>query len=667
MTSFHVRHSEQMLYENNIRSRTARLSEHIRSCERTIGILVGETTFTGRFADAVKRYFGEVHLGLLESAGQILRELENRTLEYINGYQTIEEKEGFVLKSDAMYGFTESAARCRQKLEGYDAVIREHLKQAADILTLPAVSVGRIQEVTGRLTGEVRYFSERIEHYEEQTKGLIQETDRLLRLFESCLDRIRQTELSDLSKGSAGALRSICGLQELQDALALKYLAGLSLTDSMVGNLKELGYTVSDIVNLFDNCQNETDHGFLRLLAATDYREAFQTAPVNLSEEMDLVLADYLYRLFTGGDLSRFTLCCNAILAQTDLYITQECTADRMEQYRDIYLQRLFAGTSVLLDMNSCFILSGNADDEEKKKNWELLKLASFWGSQAEILQELHSLFPCHISITDQNFVLQDICYDFMYFIPAGPGRKKSAILQAEMKILETSDDLFTAEYLTGREELVHRTENLWKEVLADGVEGAFAGVLAVLFPELSAGYGILKAMFTAPNDLDRHLLKQTERNPGTAEKAGKAVLEELVDGVQSYFTKKAELEKALAEKDRMYTGHFWGSAGQVSYDGGTFCMTGLYNPAYLETIAAWNREGIGGLDPALDQQKIFETAQSGRITRDSLAYKMIYGFGGESILDYPINEIAEAKTEVEQLIRMSDEGYRNWNVEDAF
>jgi len=48
----------------------------------------------------------------------------------------------------------------------------------------------------------------------------------------------------------------------------------------------------------------------------------------------------------------------------------------------------------------------------------------------------------------------------------------------------------------------------------------------------------------------------------------------------------------------------------------------------------------------------------------------MIHGFGEESILDYPVNEIASAKQTVESIVRDASQGNgsdAHWNIDHAF
>jgi len=105
-----------------------------------------------------------------------------------------------------------------------------------------------------------------------------------------------------------------------------------------------------------------------------------------------------------------------------------------------------------------------------------------------------------------------------------------------------------------------------------------------------------------------------------------------------------------------------------------THILSGIYNPDYLETIGRWNREGITALVPEADPDRIGQLWDSrpeySTLGTDSLEYKMIHGFGGESILDYPINDIAEAKNTLEQIVREAfpeNPALASWNVENAF
>ena len=681
MMSFVIRQQDIQQMKERIQEGCAGLLQDMERCSLQIAGVVTNMSFTGQLAEAVKSYLQNIHGKLLECSAEIAEEFARQASLYQQGYDAIESRQNFILDQDTMEAFWGAVSLVQDSFYQNHGSIRSLLAGISDpylLADFPARLEALMQQVTqeaGTLVSGVRGFTQKILELESsfclQFAGLKQMID----LYENCVRQISGERVS-VEDGGLLLPAAVSGsISALRDVQAERFLKEEGVDEAMLSCMAQIGYGAADFRQLLESCAGDADRQMVFSLASGEYAQVFAADPQELSESMNLVLADYAYRLYIREDLQRFESFNNALLAETGCSIRPDevWNLAKSASYREQYLQRLLEGTTVLLDMNSCAILEGNVSAESKERNWSFLTLAALWNGESRMLQSVKDRAdmtrPFYLDITGQNKTTGELQLNLMYYKLPFLGRRKSQIISAKIQVLETSDDLVTADYLISRKKLEQQSENLWKEVLTESAGSALSGLILLLLPEFASAFGILKALSGHISQLDNQLLKEAGKNGTTREKAEKLLLSEAIDGVQAYLERKEELAQAIIKKDKDFEKTFWGSGGLVTFGEEADILSGLYNPEYLETIGSWNRTGIRALvqDPDLTRMgEILQEQYFGMEDYD-LVRKMLFGFGEDSLLHYSIDRIARAKTAVETIVRQACPDCENWNVEDAF
>lgn len=152
--------------------------------------------------------------------------------------------------------------------------------------------------------------------------------------------------------------------------------------------METLGYSFVRTVEIWSSLETKEDKHFFTCLIQGQgnelkYIEAFGIDPNELSYGATIAMSEYAYRLLgkaaeTGGKNEfekNFIAFNNALLNSTKIF--NDIMPDGMEIespkkiYRDVYLERIFAGTAVLLDVDTGRLLEAkmeNTADNEYEK-----------------------------------------------------------------------------------------------------------------------------------------------------------------------------------------------------------------------------------------------------------------------------------------------------------
>ena len=655
-----------------------------------IDLFLADSTFTGVFADSVREYLSEVHREILRGFAEVTCMLQEKVQAYLDGYALIDGQTGFVLPDSTMETFKEGLLKLLQALGNCTANIQSAAGMISDLLDIPGFSLDGVEDLTQQTCGTVSNLQEEIHSYETFYSSGIAEVQRAVLDLEqvvSCLGSDGWTDIETYKSGAFSVVLESCSLAEL---LVLADLREQGFEDSMISRMELYGYDPLDLRQLCSACATDADREFLFGLAGGDFEKAFSGDPLALSDPMSIMAADYALRLYTCGDRDQLEAFNNAILLQTDGAGWFSEPGPGVRTNSQVYLEYLFDGSMALLELNSSMLLQENVTQEMKERNWDLLAMAGLWSTQYYLSEDLlyrkDPDYPARVFLETSGGDASGISFTYTYTaISHNPFKSRGDVISVDVssEILVTSEDLLNGMYLAERGKLEEASDRLLLQTLGESAWSAGVTVASVAVPELGLALKMLETAVTEDTSgMDDDLLHLTGKLQDGGGGTGNILLGEAIDGLQSYMDKNTELSDKIAHLDRLYEGSMWGTGIRTDYTipdafssgSRTHILSGIYNPDYLETLGEWNREGIHALLPDADLVQIGwvidQHPEYSGISPDQLAYKMIYGFGTDSILDYPVSEIAEAKKIVESIIREVYNGGEyglQWNVEDAF
>lgn len=694
---FLIRQAELHALEGTVSQICNRLSSAADAALQSADLFINHDSNSGAFVTSAKACMAQVHKALLLGIEQAARELQMQFREYLRGYTQVDGQDGFVLPSEQMEEFTNALRHEVSDLAVCAGQIRRILQSVSSCAPAAAAQSFPWEQAEGETKGicaRVQGLKETVISYEAASKSRLSHLRELTASLEQTVRLVSSGHGRGLGLGVyvPGTFISIAGLPAalLSEQVMVHELKTKGIGEERIRLLKSYGYQPADLVKLYDSCETEDDQAFFSRLFNGNYESAFSIDPAHLSDPMSLMLSDYAGRLFESGETNAFQEFVNGILLQNGGTGWFSDPAPGVKTIRMSYLEELFQGTMVLLEMNSALLLQGRGTAQMKERNWHLLSLANLWASGYHLENELQyqkdPLRAPVISFSDLGTRGGDMEYTYYYTrISHNPFQEHGEVVSIEVSsdLLETSEDLLGGTYLAEREQLQESADQLLQKIMGDSLWSAGCSVLSVALPEAGVAMKMLETAVKEDYDkADDHLLNLAGKvSPGDTGSTG-LVLGEAIDGLQTYLDKNAELSDRISRLDELYEGSMWGTGVRSSYvapgpfSSGeeTHILSGIYNPEYLETLGKWNREGITALIPDADLAQIDHVCstqpQYSFIGPDTLEYKMLYGFGEESILDYPVSDIAKAKQTVESIVREASQGNSRtacWNIEEAF
>ena len=691
-----IRQAELRALEGTVDQICIGISDTTDACLGSMDAFLNNAAISGAFVSSAKAYMAQAHKVMLRGLAQAAQDLQTQFHDYVRGYSGVDEQEGFVLPSDQMEEFTDDLNHSFSELTACAGQIRSILQSVSSYVPAaagPWYPWEQAGEETQGTCARVQRLREAVLSHEAASGNRLSRLREMTDNLEHTIRTVNSGNCQGLGFGVyvPGTFASIAGVQAafLAEQMMREDLKAYGIGEEQLGLLKSYGYQTSDLMKLYESCETQEDRSLLGSLFRGDYAQAFATDPVRLSDSMSLVISDYASRLFEAGDTSEFQALVNGILFQNEGTGLFSEPGPGVRTIRMSYLEDLFQGTMVLLEMNSALLLQANVTPEMKSRNWQLLSLANLWASQYHLEEELlyqkdPSISP-EISFSKLGGAGYDMAYTYNYTrISHNPFQEhgEDVSIWVTSDILETSEDLLNGTYLAEREQLEESADQLIQKVMGESLWSAGCSVVAVALPEAGVAMKMLETAVKEDTDkMDDHLLNIAGRVSGGTGTGG-LVLGEAIDGLQTYLDKNAELSDRIGRLDDLYEGSMWGTGVRSNYvvpdafstGERTHILSGIYNPDYLETIGSWNREGITALLPDADLAQIDQVLTThpeySAVLPGTLKYKMIHGFDGGSILDYPVNEIAEAKHIVESIVRDATQGSGAagyWNIENAF
>ena len=656
-------------------------------CAEKADVLIGDPTQFGELAGAVKAYMSQVHRTLLMAISALSSQICELSAAYRKGYEDIDPSTTFVLDTACIYEFSESLTSLLCELREVNDRINRTISGIADIVSCGCISCDGVEYVTMFLHNIVMGIVSDIEKWEDTCRTRTESLKNAV----SFIERLMSASISgNFTVGIMPALTGIIGPEIIDGLKMYSFLYDNGFTKEMIAGMKSLGYSADDLRTILRSCSSEEDRLFVITLSAGDYEKAFSADQHFLSLEMDLFMAEYGARVFSLGNVKQFERFNNAILSQTEGTGLFWDLSPGMLTNRHMYIDRMYEGTAALLEINSYSIFQNGSDECSSSKNLDYMSLLSIWNTQYNLEEELsfridHEM-PLMVKYDKIDHETHEVSYTFLYTeMSHDPfsDRKTVHSIQVDDDMLETADDLVNGIYLRDRSALEDEADSLMLEILAESVTGAAGGLISLAVPGAGLAVRMLEKAIAGKNSsLDNKTADAIRTVTGSDYGADDLLIEQVIDGFQEYRNKSEELSSRMMELDKSYEGSLWGSGIRSSYIvPGTILsgdrisvLSGIYNPEYLDTLGRWSREGITALIPDIDmgilEETLFKEPRFTSVSEDSITYKMIYGFGEESILDCPVTEIAAGKARLETLVRTayaSDPELKYWNVEDAF
>lgn len=687
---FLIRHEDLRTMGEKVQTLYDILVEAAQNCSAMIDAFLTDQELSGAFASSVKQYMTEVHKVILRGFVQVAQMLQDKMRDYLTGYQGIDPQAGFVLPGSGMEAFRSELLRQHQALCGCAGRIQDALRTISDLFDSAGITADQPGYATQDVCTKVTQLQDEILSHEQKNLSDLHILQISLQDLRFMVSRIQGNDRPDIRTYQSGNFQLLTGRLALMDRILCEELCMAGFQEETISRMERYGYEPEDLRSLYSSCETEADRSFLLFMAAGEYEKAFAADPGTLSEPMSLMIADHALRLYAAGNLRELEVLNNAVLMQTEGTGWFSDPLPGVTTRRQAYLKKLFEGSMVLLELNSSLLLQEDVTPEMKERNWNLLSMASLWNTQYHLDRDLaYRQDPVHppcMVISSQQKDPHGISFIYLYTaISHNPfdNRREVVSVDVSADILETSEDLLNGMYLAERGELQEAADRLLMQTLGEGILDAGCSILFVAMPELGVAARMLEtAIRMDTSSMDNRMLELSGKLQLSGQGPGKILLGEAIDGLQAYMDKNTELSDKISHLDKLYEGSMWGTGIEGSYTipdafssgSRTYILSGIYNPDYLETIGNWNREGLTALLPDVDMAQIGYVMEQypeyAGIGPDQLLYRMIYGFGEDNILNYPVSEIAEAKQILESIVREVYNGGEHafyWNVEKAF
>jgi len=336
---------------------------------------------------------------------------------------------------------------------------------------------------------------------------------------------------------------------------------------------------------------------------------------------MTIILADYACHLLqldgegkgvTDESKQRLTDFNNALLNSEKMYYYRNEDGIEMFEmeslltYRDIYLERLYAGTSLLMEGEAVTLAAMNSSDEGYQKLYDeytkKLGMTNLWKTEALLMEQLGKAFveeDHEISISILRYFDGDIDFDLSHY---SPSLGEEETIKAETGLLWQSSQLADKWEIQGIERLQKAKEQLLQNYVGKGLEGAALLFLGTFAPELAivTSLGIMAAEGSASSitGLESQVSSQVTK---LGIKSGNLVAQNIINcGIAI-----ENMKKSLTEENYQLKMGWFGTGGTYSLDSEIFeilgkenegiTISGLYKPETIRQINVWEEKGIAG------------------------------------------------------------------------
>jgi len=383
-------------------------------------------------------------------------------------------------------------------------------------------------------------------------------------------------------------------------------------------HLKELGFTEEEIAVMWE-LMSDADREFFKRLDGTKegYTKAFETDPKELTDNMTLVLAMYATKLLkldecgnaTNDDCEQIEIFTNAMLRADINYMYRAedgSESDSGMKYRDIYLQRLYAGTALLME-SSAFTL---AMMDKGTPEYELLyneyraqcSMTSFWLTQNIVINKLkyHDGWSGGTGdvylpeISDLKFVDGEVDYILNH-----RGGYESEHVGTEL--LRAGDHLRMEWDLEMLKQLQAAKDAVLGNVLLNIVGGVTALLLGALNPALAIMASVMFMLINGSADSITGIDEMvSDKALQLKIRISDGLVKDIINGLIAWQKARDALD---TENYKLMMGWF-GSGGSYKTSGGILelygglsgvSFAGINNPDIIRQMVEWQNNGIKG------------------------------------------------------------------------
>ena len=384
-------------------------------------------------------------------------------------------------------------------------------------------------------------------------------------------------------------------------------LALFGVTEEQIQNAKSLGYSLEELVDLFDSFETEADAAFFsHLLGGTveSFNEAFLINPWILSDEMTILMADFTTRLFEN-DSEQFETFVNTLVGMEGLIhptMPENSIMLNATIFRDGFLDRLFVGTYTALGCQALLLGIGIGDENDQQRFENQKALSGLWMSLAIITPELWSNWNA-INLSIDNLTLNEageIEFFLSYTCPVTfEERTNVPVFNA---LAETGASLDSNRALARFEELRRAQEQFAADLFRNILIGASTLALTMAVPKLGLAIGVGNILSSQGRSgsitgINEYHNITALRN---AVRAGDFALMQTIGALHSW----NDLVSSMNIENRNLFLSWFGSGVSTTYylprisssDNPITLFEGLYNPSTFQHIFELEDNGLIGV-----------------------------------------------------------------------
>lgn len=383
------------------------------------------------------------------------------------------------------------------------------------------------------------------------------------------------------------------------------------ITFEQIQNMKELGYTAEDVLNIWENCETEVDKDFFKCLmtgTAESYEKAFSLDPLEVSDYMMMIAADYSIRIFEIDEEGNLTPAGKKAFEDFNnaLFLSANMQCKSMPfLHSNVYLEKIYAYVSELTMGLSVELASMEPKEDTYDQLYnELVKrigLVNLWGSEImfkdTLLEVQVATGILKISLTD--YTNGEIDFKLGHYSLWDDGYKEQTLETDILWFPNDQDNVWTLERL---EKLSELREDILKDTIISAVQGAVLAGLGILSPYAAIAGGIV---FMGMNGEIQSLPELSNIELGTVGKAGVDVVNATVPEILNGMKKWLDANDALTEEQWKVKMEWFGTGGKCTILpsnewlkplGDINIVQGdIYDPDVIRGIYVWETRGIAG------------------------------------------------------------------------
>jgi hypothetical protein len=483
---------------------------------------------------------------------------------------------------------------------------------------------------------------QRIIDIENATKGLYQGGTSLYASYEQGLEALK----GNWNGSEYGVLPYAPWQKTLderwnlrQEKKAEAYLLEEGVTQVQIDNMKKLGYSVVELKMQWEEFETKEDKEFyLLLMTQTDesFAKAFRIDPNKLSGAATMAMANYAVRIVDYPEiLQGFN---QGILDSSKMYINPATMEVNNLLYRDVYMERLIAGLSILSEMHSVRLTSHYSDlmncgitpedndlyNEAYGIFEKCLGLQNFFIAQDDYLKTIQNkefgadfsngtLMPKVINIKyNAGAITADFSYfhgtySYLHSIEKGDYVHKGI----ETSLINNPIGYARIETMKSFERIHKERENLiGKYILSGGKSIVLAGISLYGGPMtmmVASGVTMMaEGSIGIVANLDTQITSGMSESQITHSRLGIKSGNILVKEIGGYFQERQKINNKLLSEKNILKMEWFGTGGayEDAYKNTGLSFVKIQDPKIKYYIGQWEKEGISSWMDVSDDKK---------------------------------------------------------------